>query len=31
MHIGIRKNLTINSEVVPGRITLIFVKEVLGF
>lgn len=31
MHSSIRKVLTINSEVMPGRITLIFVKEVLGF
>lgn len=31
MHSSIRKVLTINSEIMPGRITLIFVKEVLGF
>ena len=31
MHSGIRKLLIINSEVMPGRITLIFVKEKLGF
>lgn len=31
MHSGIRKMLIINSEVMPGRTTLIFVKENLGF
>lgn len=31
MHSGIRKVLTINSEVVPDRITMILVKEKLGF
>lgn len=31
MHSGIRKLLIINSEVMPERITLIFVKENLGF
>jgi L-lactate utilization protein LutC len=31
MHSGIRKMLIINSEVMPDRITLIFVKEKLGF
>lgn len=31
MHSGIRKMLIVNSEVMPERITLIFVKENLGF
>ncbi len=31
MHSGIRKLLIINSEVMPERVTLIFVKENLGF
>lgn len=31
MHSGIRKLLIINSEIIPGRITLVFVKENLGF
>lgn len=31
MHSNIRKILIINSEVMPDRITLIFVKEKLGF
>lgn len=31
MHSGIRKLLIINSEIMPERITLIFVKENLGF
>lgn len=31
MHSGIRKVLTINSEVMPERITMILVKEKLGF
>ena len=31
MHSGIRKLLIVNSEIMPERITLIFVKEKLGF
>ena len=31
MHSGIRKLLIINSEIVPDRITMILVKEKLGF
>ena len=31
MHSGIRKFLIVNSEIMPERITLIFVKEKLGF
>lgn len=31
MHSGIRKLLIINSEVVPDRVTMILVKENLGF
>lgn len=31
MHSGIKKILIVNSEVIPERITLIFVKEKLGF
>jgi len=31
MHSGIRKLLIVNSEVIPERITIIFVKENLGF
>ncbi len=31
MHSGIRKLLIINSEIMPNRIVLIFVKEKLGF
>lgn len=31
MHSGIRKLLVINSEVMPDRINLIFIKEKLGF
>jgi L-lactate utilization protein LutC len=31
MHSAIRKLLVINSEIIPERITLIFVKEKLGF
>lgn len=31
MHSAIRKMLIINSEIMPERITLIFVKEKLGF
>lgn len=31
MHSGIRKVLIINSEVMPNRITMIFVKDKLGF
>jgi L-lactate utilization protein LutC len=31
MHSAIRKLLVINSEIVPERITLIFVREKLGF
>lgn len=31
MHSGIRKLLIVNGEVMPERVTLIFVKEKLGF
>ena len=31
MHSGIRKLLIVNSEIVPNRITLILIKEKLGF
>ena len=31
MHSGIRKLLIVNSEIMPERIVLIFVKEKLGF
>jgi L-lactate utilization protein LutC len=31
MHSGIRKLLVINSEVMPDRINLIFIKEKVGF
>lgn len=31
MHSGVNKILIINSEIVPGRIVLILVKEKLGF
>lgn len=31
MHSGIRKMLIVNSEIMPGRITMILVKENLGF
>ncbi len=31
MHSGIRKILIINSEIVPERITMLLVKEKLGF
>lgn len=31
MHSGIRKLLIVNSEVMPDRTTLIFIKENLGF
>ncbi len=31
MHSGIRKLLIVNSEVMPERINLIFIKEKLGF
>lgn len=31
MHSAIRKLLVINSEIIPDRITLIFVREKLGF
>ena len=31
MHSGIRKLLIVYTEIMPGRITLIFVKEKLGF
>jgi hypothetical protein len=31
IHSGINKVLIINREVVPGRITVVIVDEVLGF
>ena len=31
MHTGIRKVLIVNSEIIPDRITMILVKEKLGF
>ena len=31
MHSGVNKVLIINREVVPGRITVVLVDEVLGF
>ena len=31
MHSGVNKILIVNKEVAPGRITVIFVKEKLGF
>jgi hypothetical protein len=31
MHSGINKILMVNKEVKPGRITMIIVKEELGF
>ena len=31
VHSGVKKVLIINRELVPGRITVVFVDEVLGF
>jgi len=31
VHSGVNKVLIINRELVPGRITVVFVDEVLGF
>jgi hypothetical protein len=31
MHSGVNKLLMVNKEVKPGRITMIIVKEELGF
>jgi hypothetical protein len=31
MHSGINKVLIINREIVPGRVTVVLVDEVLGF
>ncbi|MBS3060710.1 MAG: lactate utilization protein [DPANN group archaeon] len=31
MHSGINKELIVHKEVMPGRITIVFVKEKLGF
>lgn len=31
MHSGIRKMLIVNGEIMPGRVTMILVKEKLGF
>ena len=31
IHSGVNKVLTVNREITPGRITVVFVDEVLGF
>jgi hypothetical protein len=31
VHSGVNKLLIINREYIPGRITVVFVDEVLGF
>ena len=31
IHSGVNKVLIINREITPGRITVVFVDEVLGF
>jgi hypothetical protein len=31
IHSGVNKILIINREITPGRITVVFVDEVLGF
>jgi hypothetical protein len=31
VHSGVNKVLIVNREIIPGRITVVFVDEVLGF